>query len=562
MSETLAVAAAGMPGYRRYQGLHVLKIGGSDYEMGYQHGQMLKAAIPQGAVPYFAVYLEKILRQAVGERAAKTLKKGLDRWVGRQLVAEFPLHVKAHVKGLAEGAGLPEALIWQAFVLPDSFLWLSCQSQKMRKLELAPQLAVQTMGCSSAVAQGSATKQGQLLHARNLDYMGAQVWDREAAVIFSQPEDGLNYLSITSAGIPLGGVTAMNEAGLTLAVHQHVACLNLQLGGQPVGIVGDEVMRKAQTLDQARKILDAHRPTACWTYIITSAAEKALLCYEVTGTERHWFITDQETFAYSNMYLSKKLADRETHLYPSQWRSNLGRYQHIDSYLKARHGQLEAQDMAYLLGDRVDARCRMRTPLAMLLTVSSAVFEPDAGRAWVGAGTVPTSTRPYYAFDLKQGTVCENLPPLLGRNVPEQEEQAFAHYTRAYRAYFDDNDKIQALSAMEAACQVAPRESVYAYIAGLVALSALRPELALPYLHRALELGHPDPERVAAFYLWRGRAFDVAGLRSEAKRNYAAVLEQPAVDTVVRQAAEKNLNRPWKAKSLAIEFNYADVLIP
>lgn len=562
MAESLAVSRPGMPGYRRYQGLHVLQIGGSDYEMGYQHGQLLKEAIPRGAVPYFAVYLEKILRQAVGERTAKTLKKGLDRWVGRQLMAEFPAHVKAHVKGLAEGAELPEALIWQAFVLPDSFLWLSCQSQKMRKLELAPQLAVQTLGCSSAVAHSGATAQGQLLHARNLDYMGAQVWDREAAVLFCSPEDGMNYLSITSAGIPLGGVTAMNEAGLTLAVHQHVACLNLQLGGQPVGIIGDEVMRKAHTLEQARRILDAHRPTACWTYLVASASEKALLCYEVSGTDRHWFITDQETFAYSNMYLTKKLADRETHLYPSQWRSNLGRYQHIDQFLRSRHGHLQPQDMAYLLGDRVDPRCRMRTPLAMLLTVSSAVFEPDRSLAWVAAGTVPTSTRPYYAFDLKQGTVCEQLPPLVGRNLPAQEEQAFAHYTRAYRAYFDDADKLGAFSAMEAACQTAPREPVYAYVTGLVAISALRPEMALPYLHRALELGHPDPERVAAFYLWRGRAFDAAGLRSQARRDYAAVLEQPAVDTVVQKAAEKNLRQPWKMKSLAIEFNYADVLVP
>lgn len=541
--------------------LHVLNLSGSDYEMGFQHGQALREAIQRGPIPCFAAYLERILHHAGGPQLARTLKRGLDRWVGRQLVAAFPEHVKAHVKGLSKGSGVKEELIWQAFVLPDTFLWLTAQSQKLRKLETAPQLAVQTLGCSSAIAHSRATRQGELLHARNLDYMGAHAWDKETAVLFYQPEDGLRYLSVSSAGIPLGGVTAMNEAGLTLAVHQHVACLNVQLGGQPVGVIGDEVMRKARTLDEARRILDSHRPNACWTYIIASGPEKAVLCYEVTATDRHWFISYEETFAYSNMYLTKRLADRETHMYPSQWRSNLGRYQHIQRFLNERYGQLTAQDMAALLGDRVDPRCRLRTPLAMLLTVSSAVFVPDQGIAWVAQGRVPTSTRPYLACDLKAGQIRQEWPALVGRSIPPEEDAAFDCYTQGYLAYFEAQAPQLALSHLEKACLIQPREPIFAYITGLVALSAGRPDTALHHLNKALELGHPDPERVAAFQLWRGRAWDAAGLRQEARRDYAAVLEQPA-DPLVRQAAEKGLKRAWKSKNLGIEFNYADVLVP
>lgn len=541
--------------------LHALQLCGSDYEMGFQHGQALKEAIQRGPIPCFASYLERILHQAAGPRLARILKQGLERWVGRQLVAAFPEHVKAHVKGLSAGSGIPESLIWQAFVLPDTFLWLTAQSQKLRKLEIAPQLAVQTLGCSSAIAHGRATRAGTLLHARNLDYMGAQAWDREAAVFFYQPEDGLRYLSVSSAGIPLGGVTAMNEAGLTLAVHQHVACLDVQLGGQPVGVIGDEVMRKARTLDQARRILDSHRPNACWTYIIASGPEKAVLCYEVTATDRHWFISHEETFAYTNMYLTKRLADRETHMYPSQWRSNLGRFQYIQQFLQQRHGQIMAQEMATLLGERVDPRCRLRTPLAMLLTVSSAIFDPDQGIAWVAQGPVPTSTRFYLACDLKAGRIRHEWPVLRGRSVPPEEEAAFACYTQAYLAYFEAHDPHRALLSMEKACLHAPQEPVFAYITALVALSAQKPEIALHYLNKALVLGHPDPERVAAFQLWRARAQDVLGLRQAARHDYAAVLTQMA-DAQVRQAAEKGLKRPWRLKPLAIEFNYADIILP
>ena len=541
--------------------LHILNLSGNDYEMGFQHGEQLKEAIQRGAVPCFAVYIEKLIRQAGGARLARTLRKGLDYWVGHHLREGFPKHVREHVRGLAEGSGTPETLIWQAFIMPDLFLWLAAQGQKLRKPEMAPQLLTQTMGCSSAVAHSAATRQGELLHARNLDYMGAHAWDKEAAVLFCQPDKGQRYLSVTTAGIPLGGVTAMNEAGLTFAVHQHVACLNVKLGGQPVGVIGDEVMRLASTLKEARLILDAHCPNACWTYIVASGAEKAVLCYEVTATDRHWFITSEEQFAYTNMYLNPRLAERETHMYPSQWRSNFLRYAHIEGFMQERYGQIGPEDMVTLLGARADQRCRLRAPLAMLLTVSSVVFAPVQGIAWVGAGSVPVSTRPYLACNLKTGQVEAEWPALTGRSVPELEEAAFACYTRAYLAYFDHHDKIAALEALEQACRLQPRESVYAYITGLTALSARKPELALSYLHQAVELGHPDPERVAAFQLWRGRAFDAAGQREPARRDYAAVLNQKT-DTPVRQAAQKNLQRRWKARHIAIEFNYADVLVP
>jgi hypothetical protein len=541
--------------------LHVLTLSGNDYEMGFQHGAQLKEAIQRGAVPCFAVYIEKLIRQAGGPRLARLLRKGLDYWVGHHLREGFPRHVREHVRGLAEGSETPEALIWQAFIMPDMFLWLAAQGQKIRKPDIAPQLLTQTMGCSSAVAHSGATVHGELLHARNLDYMGAHAWDKEAAVLFCHPDQGLRYLSVTSAGIPLGGVTAMNEAGLTFAVHQHVACLNVKLGGQPVGVIGDEVMRRAQTLKEARLLLDAHCPNSCWTYIVASGPEKAVLCYEVTATERHWFITSAEQFAYTNMYLNPDLAARETHMYPAQWRSNFMRYAHIKHFLAERAGKISPEDMACLLGERVDPRCRLRTPLAMLLTVSSVVFAPEQGIAWVGAGPVPVSTRPYIACNLQTGRIETSWSPLKGRAVPEQEEAAFACYTRGYLAYFNDYDKPSALHELEQACRIQPREAIYAYITGLIALSDKKPELALRYLHQALALGHPDPERVAAFQLWRGRAFDAADHRTAACQDYAAVLNQTA-DWPIKQAAEKGLKQRWKMRHLAIEFNYADILVP
>ena len=138
--------------------------------------------------------------------------------------------------------------------------------------------------------KGSASADGHVRHARNLDYMGVGHWDQEAAVLFYAPDEGQPYVSISSAGVPLGGITAMNQSGLTLAVHQHLGCLDFELGGMPVGLIGDQVMRHAHSLSEACAILDGHRPNGGWTYLVASATENAILCYEVTAARRAWKI--------------------------------------------------------------------------------------------------------------------------------------------------------------------------------------------------------------------------------------------------------------------------------
>ena len=353
--------------YRFFQGFHVLRLAGTDAEMGYQHGRLLADAIQRGPVPYFRDYLPRMLQPSLGRQGSQFLAGMLQASVGSQLIQRFPPHLRAHLAGLAEGCGLPLNDILRAFVLPDLFLWLVSLSNRVRQPGPAP--LVPLLGCSSAIAQAAASAEGTLLHGRNLDYMGVGYWDAEPAILFYTPDQGLPYVSVSSAGIPFGGITAMNTAGLTLAVHQHLSCLNVRRGGVPVGVAGDEVMRKAESLEDAVRILDAHPPTACWTYLIASANEGALLCYETSGVTTRHFITDAPVFGYTNFYHDPELAACETHLYPSQWRSNLGRYQTICQSLQADQGALTANHIARVLG-HADGACRLARPLAMLYTVS------------------------------------------------------------------------------------------------------------------------------------------------------------------------------------------------
>jgi len=541
---------------REQHGFHVLKLSGSDAEMGFQHGQALKAAIQRGVIPYFKDYLPRTLQPVLGVQGARAAQALLYQTTGKQLFAAFPAHIREHIAALAAGADVPLRDVVQAFVLPDLFLWLVSRSNRAQNLGLAPQL-----GCSTVFAQGTATHDGSLLHGRNLDYMGVGHWDAEAAILFYKPDQGLPYVSVSSAGVPLGGITAMNSAGLTLAVHQHLSCLNVQTGGTPIGAAGDQVMRQAQSLAEAVKILDKLRPNACWTYLIASSDEKALLCYEATGTQSEWFITQAEQFAYTNFYLNPELAQRETHLYPSQWRSNLGRYKVIQAQLASHQGQTDANQIAAILGQRGAGTCRLSHPLAMLLTVSSVVFVPGQQLLYAASGPAPTSQRAYWAFDLQRQSARLDLPPLQGGLAEPQQDQGFTAYRQAYQAWFSQRDSQLALKHLETASRLQPREALYAFMAGLVALDAALPDQAVHWLQQALNTGHTSPERQASFHLWRGRALDVVGLRQRARQDYQQVLAGGA-DAKVRVAAQKGLQRPWRLRRLALEFNYADLMQP
>lgn len=519
--------------------------------MGFQHGRLLAQAIRRGPVPYFRDYLPRMLSTGLGP-GAQTAARLLQATVGRELIARFPAHLRVHLEALAAGAGLPLADFLRAFVLPDQFLWLVSLANRARRPGVAP-----TLGCSSALALATRTAGEGLLHGRNLDYMGVGYWDAEPAILFYTPEQGQPYVSLSAAGIPFGGITAMNAAGLTLAVHQHLSCLNLKRGGVPIGIAGDAVMRRAESLAEAVRLLDDHPPTACWTYLIASAREQAVLVYETGGSATRWFISRQPTLGYTNFYLDPELAAAETHFYPSQWRSNLGRYQTLQQRL-GQPQNLSAQDLAGLLGDAGGA-CRLAQPLAMLYTVSSAVMAPGRGLLYAAAGPAPVSRGHYWAFDLATGAPREDLAPLGPATEDAAEAEAFAAYRRAYQSWFETGDSRAALQALELAATARPREALFAYMAALLALDLRLPDQAVHWLNKALGIGHAHAPRTAAFHLWRGRAHDLAGLRTAARQDYAAALAA-SPDPRVATGARAGRRSPWRWRRLALDFNYADAL--
>ncbi|HJL19491.1 MAG TPA: C45 family peptidase [Sandaracinaceae bacterium LLY-WYZ-13_1] len=566
-AEAAEVRRQGRGRLTRVGDVNVLHVAGSDYEMGFQHGRLLAEEIARGPIPYYRQVVEKMMGSSLGP-LSKIAWPTLQRTLGRRVARGLPAYVEETVRGLADGAGLDHQSFLDGCTMPDAMMWITARVMQLEGHgpAVAHRLALE-LGCTSAVAWGDATTDGALLHARNFDYHGVGCWPSTKTVLFHEPDHGQRYVSVTAAGVALGGITAMNEAGLSLTVHQHMFTDRTRLGGTPIGIVGDLVMREATDLDEAQRILESHRPIGCWTYVITDGPRREVLCFEENPDRRvaHRHDADDGTFGYANVYLDEELGASEVMLYGSYWRHNEGRHRRANELLEERRGTLDPQGMASILGDTGSTDCRVRDSIAMVMTVGSVVFRPEDGTVWVGTGEAPTSRGTYLPFSFEAGGHDPARGELrVGALEDEDARDAFERFRQAYLAYVDDDDVHAARARMDEARGLAPEQPLYHSLAGILALAAGDAAGAAEALSAALELGHPDAERVASFHLWRGRAHDVLGRRDDAVKDYRWALGHYA-DPPVHAAAKRGLRRRFtarRARRIHPDVGLADVVMP
>src|SRR5262245_51207195 len=112
--------AAPLPRYERSHGLHVLRVAGDDYEIGYQHGSLLRDAIGRGPLPYFESYVERMIAAGVGPVLGAALGRVLRATVGQRIARGFPDHARRALEGLADGSGIPRATMIGAVTQPET----------------------------------------------------------------------------------------------------------------------------------------------------------------------------------------------------------------------------------------------------------------------------------------------------------------------------------------------------------------------------------------------------------------------------------------------------------
>lgn len=387
--------------------------------------------------------------------------------------------------------------------------------------------------CTSLAVWGASSSDGSLRHARNFDFPGAGIWDRGPAVVLCEPDEGLRYGFVTTRGADVPGVTAFNEAGLSLTAHTRFH-RDFNFDGVSVIDFGHELIRRCRTLAEVRELAGRMRTASTWGFLVSSASEQRALVIETSG-EAVRFVEPRPGaahLAHANRYLDPELAQGEVTSSVSFALDSDARHCQADGAVERHGGKLDRADLERLLADTGDpfapdphAEDRLGgNCIVSAMTVKSVVLEPEAGRLRMSVGPAPTGLGPWidvpYAWD---GPI-EHLELSAPRVEPHADRRTLAmrKYVAATRAHLDGASPWKVRALLEEAVAVVPSEPNYRFLAAIFAIVTDDLAKAAEHFERALGREHGAYRR-ALLLLWHARVLAASGRRGEAREAWRAL---------------------------------------
>ncbi|MGH7200641.1 MAG: C45 family autoproteolytic acyltransferase/hydrolase [Planctomycetaceae bacterium] len=347
------VARCGEGWLEEIDGYPVLHLKGTPYEMGYQHGALMKEHVREN------------LRNLLEVKGDVTIAElGPVQLKPRQVIASIVEIQRPHVpkkyfeelRGLADGAGLPLDDVQMANFIPELF------------------------HCSGFAIMNSATKDGTLYHGRVLDYAIDWGLQEHAVLIVAEPDGEIPFVNVTYAGF-IGSVTGMNA--------KHVSVGEMGGGGLgrwngvPMALLVREVLQTAGSLDEAIAVFRDNQRTCQYFYVIADGHTN-----RAVGMEASWDKFEVIEPGESHALLPHAVKD-------CALLSAGDRYEELVKRVKADHGTFTAESALRLM-DR---------PVAMESNLHNVLFEPATTRLWIanaGLDKTPAAERPYQAFQLSE----------------------------------------------------------------------------------------------------------------------------------------------------------------
>lgn len=348
------VARCGKGWLELVNGYRVLHLKGTPYEMGYQHGALLKDHVRQN--------LEYILH----EKGAAPVQIGPIKLYPRAAILSIsnyqtkknyiPQKYLDEIAGLAAASGLPVDDARMGNFLPEMF------------------------HCSGFAVMNSATSDGTLYHGRVLDYACDWKLQEHAVLIIAEPDGGIPFANITYAGF-IGSVTGMNA--------DHVAVGEMGGGGLghwdgvPMAFLVREVLEKAKDLESAIAVFRDSPRTCQYFYVISDGKTN-----EAVGMEASWNRFEVIKTGAAHSLLPKPVKD-------CVLLSAGKRYEELVRRAESQHGKLDAEGALRLMDRGV----------AMNSNLHNVLFAPRSSKLWIANATPdkrPAAEQPYQEFDFAE----------------------------------------------------------------------------------------------------------------------------------------------------------------
>jgi hypothetical protein len=404
LAAPLAAGCGGGPsvpaGQRETRGNFIVAwLHGTPYEMGYQHGQLLRAELGEGMD-----YIENDALLSLQLQLAESM--GLIELAESNSFAE----IKEECRGLVDGAN------------DGKWTYEKCMVLAFGDVLVDFALIGTPPGCSQMAAAGAATADGRLYHGRILDWDRVDYILKYPTIFVRRPLDGLPHAYVGFPG-NLTPYTAINSAGVSVAsnnIKARDATYHSNTGRSTIQLQANVVWH-ASTLDEAREIIAAN-PTMVQDVLFVADGNAAdASVFEVGATchgERR--LSADGVVYVTNHFLAPETAGCD-HQPPKE--ANVRRYERYRQLLEpgatdwagspsSYYGTFDPARVAAVLRDRHNPYTGVESAadvfddggesIATYGAVFAVVFDPARKWFWVGAGTVPIPQQPFVGFSLDE----------------------------------------------------------------------------------------------------------------------------------------------------------------
>jgi hypothetical protein len=377
-----------------YGKIKVVWLQGTPYEMGYQHGELLRDEIAS------------LGREVINSLNFFGRALGLGRLSRRR---SFP-GVYDECRGLTDATADIGMTIEGCMVLALGDVYQEYFSY------LLPNILFYD-GCAHFIATGDATVDGRMYHGWTLDNGGGPLpyWADNPTILVRQPDNGIPHVFITVPGMiwPNGG---FNAEGIIVSNNtSHPAVYDdLDLYGRSTVQLMAQVSQYARTYDEALDIMNSYNRMRSNLVIISDADANRAGVFELLGDEMGLRELDENGLLYmTNHFADPEFIGRDT---GGEDASSLNRFLSFQQMLepggvRTHYGAIDPEVAVGIMRDRTNPNTFEPSPLDVKDDDASiggngshrqVVFDPTGLRFWMTNSEVeqPIPESPFVCFSM------------------------------------------------------------------------------------------------------------------------------------------------------------------
>ena len=373
------------------EGLTVIRLKGSPFDMGYASGVLLQDKM----VTLENEFLAMIQGYVPQEWKLKVLKNYI-LFRNRSLSKYVSLDDRQQIHGIVLGCKDPHPEMGDYYNRMLNYHAAHDVSYMMIDNPL-----VSKAGCTSFGAWGGATEGGHLISGRNFDWEAADVFSRDRMVILCEPDGGIPFISVSWACMA-GVVSGMNRSGVSVTINGAPSSLPGETA-TPVAMVARDVLQKAHNLTNALDIIRNTRVFVSTLWLIGSKADGKFVVVEKTPEATNVREAEGDSIVSANHFQTEKLKDDARNVRYVEEATSVPRFTRLSELIQTNRGAINPTRAAEILRDRNLPGGKFvgnghRNTLNALIATHATVMDLTDGIFW--AALPPNQLGKFVAFDV------------------------------------------------------------------------------------------------------------------------------------------------------------------